>query len=346
MTDNPARSPNAASDTVVDQAVETSRMSFGDHLDELRTCVVRALVGLVIATIFSLVYGREILEIIYRPLMIVQYANGLPPQLQVLAPTAAFTSFLKIGFLSGLILAMPWVIYQIWRFVALGLYRHERRFVRLLVPASLGLFVLGVVFLYFIVLPIVLQFFISFNQAFVTPDLTPTAFQKLLLSDREPTPTTTDILQGVQLPILQEDPANPKSGDAWVNATTRRLVVQTDSGMMSTSLETGSSSTPMQSQFAIDFYVSFVLMLALAFGIAFETPIVVFFLAWTGIVTTAAMRRGRRYVLLCTVIAAAILTPPDVISQLLLAGPMYLLFELGLLVARLAEGKVATDGGA
>ena len=101
----------------------------------------------------------------------------------------------------------------------------------------------------------------------------------------------------------------------------------------------GTTSDPMQSQFAVDFYISFVLMLALAFGIAFETPVVVFFLAWSGIVPTATMVRSRRYILLGTVIASALLTPPDIISQMLLAGPMYLLFELGVLVARFAERK-------
>ena len=95
----------------------------------------------------------------------------------------------------------------------------------------------------------------------------------------------------------------------------------------------------MQSQFAIDYYVSFVLVLALAFGIAFETPIVVLFLAWSRLVSTRTMARGRRYVLLGTVVVAAVLTPPDIISQLLLALPIYLLFELGLLVARTTERK-------
>ena len=132
---------------------------------------------------------------------------------------------------------------------------------------------------------------------------------------------------------------DPETGDMWINSTTRRLIVQTKTGPLSTPMESGASSTTMASQFALDFYVSFVLMLALAFGIAFETPIVVYFLVRSGIVPRATMARSRRYVLLGTVIAAAMLTPPDVISQLLLAGPMYLLFELGLFVARVAERK-------
>lgn len=337
MTDNQVRSSETPGDNVAARVLKTSRMSFGDHLDELRTRIIRGLIGVVIGTIFSLVFGREILEIIYRPLLKVQYANGLSPGLQALSPTAAFSSYLKIGILSGLIITMPWVLYQVWRFVTPGLYRQERRFVRLLIPTSLGLFVLGVLFLYAIVLPIVLQFFISFNNAFGTPDLTPTAFQKLLLPSPQPQSPATNVSEPMQLPILQEDPPDPKSGDVWVNKLRRRLVVKTDSGVLSIPLEPGAVSTPMQSQFAIDFYVSFVLMLALAFGIAFETPIVVFFLAWSGIVTRAAMVRSRRYVLLGVVMAAAILTPPDPLSQMLLAVPMYVLFELGLLAARLAK---------
>ena len=84
-------------------------------------------------------------------------------------------------------------------------------------------------------------------------------------------------------------------------------------------------------------------MVALAFGIAFETPIVVYFLGMSGIVSTVAMGKARRYVLLGMVVAVAILTPPDVISQLLLAGPMYLLFEIGLILARIREKKRSSE---
>ncbi len=320
-------------------------MSFGDHLDELRSCMVRALVGIFLCAIVCLVFGKQILGFICQPLLFVQAVNDLQPRLQTLAPTTAFVAYLKIGFLSGLILSGPWAIFQIWRFVALGLYPHERRFARLLAPASMGLFLAGVLFLYYIVLPIVLQFFISFNNSFPLPDLKPTAFQRLLLPERgaaEPAPDHATATR-LKLRLLQDDPEEPVQGDAWVNTTTGRLMVQTPTGVWSAPLEPGPASPTMHSQFALDFYISFVLVLALAFGIAFETPIVVFFLASTGIVSTTKMASGRRYVLLGVVIMAAMLTPPDVISQLLLAGPMYLLFEVGLVVARVTERKAPTE---
>ena len=121
-----------------------------------------------LAAVVCLVFGKQILGFLCQPLLFVQAVNDLQPRLQTLAPTTAFVAYLKIGFLSGLILAGPWAIFQIWRFVSLGLYPHERRFARLLAPASMGLFLAGVLFLYYIVLPIVLQFFIAVRNNYGT----------------------------------------------------------------------------------------------------------------------------------------------------------------------------------
>lgn len=313
-------------------------MSIGDHLDELRAALIRALVGVLLGAIVGFSFGKEILAIICKPLLVVQVANGLQPSAQVLAPSATFLAYLKVGFLAGLILAAPWIIYQIWMFVASGLYRHERRFVKAILPGSIGLFALGVAFLHFLVLPMVLNFFISFNESFPLPSLKPMSFQRFLLPGSEQDVDVRPLVASLQIPVRDDDPPAPKPGEAWINADTRRLVVNMPDGPYSMPLERGSSAPIMRSQFAIDNYVSFVLMLMLAFGIAFETPIVVYFLARTGIVGTESMKHGRKYVLLATVTLAAILTPPDVVSQLLLAGPMYLLFEFGLLLARLRGG--------
>jgi Tat protein translocase TatC len=315
------------------------RMSFGDHLEELRTCLMRAFLGVGAGTILALVFGREILSIIFQPLFAAQVANGLPPSLQALAPTAGFLAYLKIGFLSGLILTMPWVLYQLWQFVASGLYKHEQRFVRRMIPGSLGLFVLGVLFLYLIVLPIVLNFFIRFNHSFSPPDPRgPSLFRFLLPAPEEEKEVQLPPELG-SAPLLEKDPESPETGAFWINTLDNRLKVSTATGIQSVALQQDASTSSLSSQFAIDFYISFVLMLALAFGIAFQLPIVVFFLAWSRIVPASAMARARRYVLFGIIVAAAMLTPPDVISQLLLAVPMYGLFELGLLVARITERR-------
>ncbi len=346
MIDEAPAPSERASTAPPESSGDGTRMSFGDHLDELRRCLIRALIGVAIASAACLLVGKHILAFIFKPLLVVQHANGMPPNLMALSPTAAFTSYLKIGFLTGLIVAMPWVLLQGWRFVGTGLYQHERRFVHRLAPASVGLFFVGVMFVYYIVLPVVLQFFVSFNLSFPMSDLAPSTFQKLLLPDSEADDVATTATPApLRLPVLTEDPPDPAVGDTWINETSRRMVTNTAQGVLSVGLEPGAVATTVQSQFAIDFYISFVLMLALAFGIAFETPIVVFFLAWTGLVSTMAMRKARRYVLFGAIVAAAMLTPPDVISQMLLAGPMYLLFEVGLLIASLVEKPVPAEAG-
>ena len=338
---------------------DSSRMSFGDHLEELRTCLIRALVGITLCGVICLLYGKTILSVIFQPLLVVQAYNGLPMELQALAPAAGFLAYLKIGMLSGLILAMPWVLFQIWHFVASGLYPHERRFVRGLLPASLFLFVLGVLFLYFIVLPIVLHFFITFNKSFSPPVVSGRGLYSWLLPPKHDAASADGPEAPIELPILDEDPAQPLPNQIWINGPERKLKVATriEGGdaagekqpaqppgppaveIWSVVLRADQDFSAVHSQFAIDFYISFVLMLALAFGIAFELPVVVFFLAKTGLVPVEVMASLRRYVLFGIVIAAAVMTPPDVISQLLLAVPMYGLFEIGLFVGRFVEKK-------
>lgn len=304
--------------------------------------MIRALVGVVLATIVALIFGDELIEFICLPLWKRQAANGLAPSLQVLAPTALFTIYLKTGILGGLILSMPWVLFQIGTFVSSGLFPHERKFMKLLMPSSLGLFFVGVAFLYVLVLPVVLQFFISFNQGFSMSPGSDNVLDRILFSVNEESASDVNgSAEALRISTYLQDPENPQSGSMWINSSTRRFVVQTSSGPLSMALDRGATGRVMNSQFSIDYYISFVLMLALAFGITFETPIVVFFLAWTGIVSTASMAKARRYVLFGAVIAAAMLTPPDVISQVMLAGPMYLLFELGLFVARFGERRTA-----
>ena len=346
MPDDPTR-PHFSDAIPRDDPLETTRMSFGDHLDELRNCLIRALIGVALAAVFTFIFGREILEIIFRPLWTVQVANGLQPNLQVLAPTDAFMAYMKVSVLSALILSMPWLLHQLWRFVAAGLYFRERRFVRSLVWSSSGLFLVGVLFLYYIVLPIVLNFFITFNRAFGIADPSPSALQRILLPDPTPASETIQAEAPTTLSIRRDDPKESKPGDAWVNAVTRRLMFKTADGVLSAPLEPGPTSPVMQSQFAVDQYISFVLMLSLAFGMAFETPVVVCFLAWTGLITTAAMAGGRRYVILGTIVASAVLTPTaDILNQMLLAVPIYVLFEAGLWVARRTERRKMAQSAA
>ena len=314
-----------------DDPLDTT-MSLGDHLEELRARLILAILGLVVGTIICLFFGRRIIQFIEGPYLRVtqkhaakrmekiQTASGYlltafcdnliralekdpnaPPvdpnavtfvqniytntitelaedpnyievmgdahysgshQLQVLAPADPFVGFMKISLISGLVISSPWVFYQLWMFVAAGLYAHERRYVHIAVPFSTALFVIGALFFLFVVAPISLKFFLGFGD-----------------------------LIGVS------------------------------------------------SNWTFQKYISFVTMLMLVFGLGFQTPIAIFVLNRTGLVSIESLKSSRKYVIIVMFGLAAIATPPDVISQVTLALPLYVLFELGILLSWFAERK-------
>ncbi|MCK4850877.1 MAG: twin-arginine translocase subunit TatC [Phycisphaerae bacterium] len=257
MTAKPSRNPDRLER-------ELSRMSLADHIEELRSRLIKALIGLALAAAVCLYFGEPILDFIRRPLTRALADYDYPADLKYLNPIEYFSTYVRVGLICGLVLASPWVFYQIWAFVAAGLYKRERKWVRLFAPASLGLFIAGLLCLYFAVLPLTLRFLIRFGQGMATP---------------------------------------------W---------------------------------FTWGFYVAMVLKLALGFGIGFQTPLIVIFLAVTRLASLSQLCRVRKYVILGMLVLAAILTPPDLQSQILLALPMLALFELGLLVSWLILRKRST----
>ena len=230
-------------------------MSLGDHLEELRMRILFALAGLLVAVIVCLIpfFFNYIKSFIYYPL------ETVPEKVELiaLAPADPFIVYMKIATIAGLIISSPWVFYQLWLFVAAGLYPHERRYVHIAIPFSAILFAAGALFFLFLIAPLSLRFFVGFGK-FI----------------------------GVE------------------------------------------------AKWTLEKYISFITMLMLVFGLGFQTPIAIFVLNRTGLVSIQALRRARKYVLLAAFIVAAVATPgPDVISQVALAIPLYLLFELGMLLS-------------
>ncbi|MEJ2704965.1 MAG: twin-arginine translocase subunit TatC [Sedimentisphaerales bacterium] len=307
-------------------------MSLGDHLEELRSRLILAFLGLFVGTGICLAFGTQIIKFIEKPYTKVFLTPKAKPQadekttklvqnlvaetrrrlaadpnaqaiepktaefvskfcteaflalfsdpnyaalrpsaggsassqrLIVLSPAAGFVSYIKIALIAGLILSSPWVFYQIWMFVAAGLYPHEKRYVHTAIPFSAALFVAGALFFLFVIAKITLKFFMRFNEGVL---------------------------------------------DA-------------------------------RSNFTFADYISFITMLMLVFGIAFQTPIAIFFLNRTGLVPISTLRKSRKFVVLGVFVVAAMATPPDPISQVTLAIPLYLLFELGIMLSILAERK-------
>jgi sec-independent protein translocase protein TatC len=239
--------------------------SFLSHLIELRQRLVRSAIAIVVIFLALSPFMREIFAILSAPLM------SVLPQGTKLIATGVITPFmvpLKLTLFVSFLIALPYVLYQAWAFVAPGLYQHEKRLAAPVIASSVAMFVLGMAYCYYVVFGLVFRFIASFapDSVNVAPD--------------------------------------------------------------------------------IDAYFSFVLGLFLAFGLTFEVPIVVVLLARFGIADVERLKAARPYVIVGAFIVAAIFTPPDVISQLLLAVPLCLLYEVGIQLARLVGKRPETDPAA
>ncbi len=235
------------------------RMSLGGHLDELRVRLGLALGGFAAAFFAALAGAKGFAGLILSPYRAAMEAVGLELKLQAVQPAEPFLVYMKAALVLAALASSPWVFYQFWAFVAAGLHRHERRFVRAAVPACAALFAGGALFFLLGLAPWMFRFFMRFDLG---------------------------------IDYLTYQPA--------VGPT-----------------------------------VDFILTLALVFGLAFQTPVAIVFAERMGLVSQTALRQARKYVLLGSFVVGAVCTPPDVVSQVALALPLYALFEGGLLVCRL-----------
>ena len=238
--------------------------TFISHLVELRDRLIRALIAILVA--FALIGFWPTYGVIYDFLAL-PLIKTLPVGSKMIA-TGVITPFLiplKVGLMAGFMLVLPYVLYQVWAFVAPGLYSHEKKLVVPLVISSTLLFFVGVAFCYYFVFGQLFSFIAGFAPASITP--------------------APDIEQ----------------------------------------------------------YLSFVLTMFLAFGVAFEVPVAIIVLVRMGVVSIAQLREFRGYFVVCASIAAAVVTPPDVVSMLALLIPMCLLYEAGIIVASLMSKVKAPE---
>ncbi len=228
--------------------------TFISHLIELRNRIMKASVAIIVVFVCLMPWAADIYDLLAHPMMV-----ALPAGSKMIA-TGVITPFLipvKVTLLVAFIISLPWVLYQMWAFVAPGLYAHEQRLVAPLVVSSSLLFIVGIAFCYFLVFGVVFKFINNFapHSISVAPD--------------------------------------------------------------------------------IDSYFGFVMTMFLAFGITFEVPVIVIVLVRMGLVSVEKLKQIRPYVIVGAFVVAAVVTPPDVMSQMLLALPLCLLYEVGLLLAPL-----------
>ncbi len=321
---------------------DDTRMTLGEHLEELRACVARSLVALVAACLLCIWPAKYLLELVARPMVLALRKHGQPDSFLATGPVESLLVYIKVVLIFGLIVAGPYILHQLWSFIAKGLYRRERQWVRRLVPTSVGLFLAGVVFMYLFALLLSLNFLVGFSGWLPLPAAKPTALERTLLRLPEtPAPTTQpSISDAPVVPLLEQDPCDPPVGMIWVNMPDAKLKVRWPGETYSVQVLRDDRRALVTTHFRIGEYLSFVLVLTVAFGVAFQMPLVVVFLARSGIVPVETLRKYRKIVILVVVFIAGLLAPPDLLSHLTLTAPMLLLFELGLFLA--ARGEKAT----
>lgn len=257
MTEEPKTSAPGEEETLAEGTLLS-------HLVELRSRLLKSAAAIAVVFVGLLPFSRTIFSLVSVPLREVLPGNAM---IATGVASPLLTPF-KLTFFAALFIAMPVVLYQAWAFVAPGLYRKERRFALPLLASSIVLFYLGIAFAYFIVFPLMFEFFTA-----VAPE-------------------------GVE--------------------------VQTD----------------------IALYLDFVTTIVFAFGIAFEVPIATVLIVWTGLVSVEKLGKARPYIFLGAFVVGMFLTPPDVVSQTLLSVPIYLLYEVGILMSRLLIVKKDVEASA
>ena len=307
-----------------------SRMSLGEHIEELRSCMLKSLAGMVVGFGVCLFFGNDIFGFLAQPLLLALHMGGQRPELYVSTLPEAFVTYIRVSLYAGIFLSSPWIFHQLWGFVASGLYPHERRYVTRVAPFSLVLFLLGGLFFIMIVAPISCSFFIRFGSRIKTPQLHDNFLTRTLsrsITGEQTIPPPSSSLVPPPTPVTPDlpdqaihDPCAPQHQQA--SAPARPPLVK-----------------PL---FTLQKYVSLVLLLSLVFGLAFQMPLIVLFLGRLSLVSIHTFTTMRRYVFFAILVVSALITPPDVISQIALTLPMYLLYELGILLLRLwGPGKSA-----
>ncbi len=240
--------------------MDEKKLPLTSHLQELRKRLILSFIAIGVGFVLCYAFAESLFDILASPLLKLMPAGG---SLIFTSVAEAFFTYMKIAFIAGLILTSPFVLYQIWAFVAPGLYRNEKRYVIPFIFLGSLFFATGILFSYFVAIPVGFRFFLGYATDFIKP-----------------------------MPSMKE-------------------------------------------------YLSFSIKFLLAFGLVFEFPVVLILLSRVGVVDSKMLARNRKYAILLIFIFAAVLTPPDIVSQVLMALPLMALYELSILLTKILGKKKA-----
>ena len=312
------------------RSLEQGFMSVGEHIEDLRKRILLSIIPPLPLAILFFLLADPIVQWFLVPLQNVLEKHGLPTQVQVLSPPEFLIAEMKIALGAAILTAGPWILYQLWRFVSPGLYKHERRFVYFLIPMSTILGLLGLALMYYIMLPVILDFMVT------------------LAGNIEVTSNSIAIgnsISGEVIPVFDVMPTSAAIGDLWIKMPEGIMQVAV-SGATPDTIEALSiplsHGTLIAQQFQLSSYLTFAVWLMFAIALAFQLPMVMLLLGWTGILSPDWLRKNRKYALLVLALISAMITPQDAISMLMMLIPLYFLYELGIaLIVFVPAGRVS-----
>lgn len=345
-TETPAGSPGATATAPEDpkpqkksvwvENPEEYRMTLGEHLEELRWRLILALGGMAVVLVFCLIFGNTVTSYFCAPLYNTLKDADINPQLYYTSVGESFMVYIHISLICAGAIAAPWILYQLWLFVAAGLYPKERKTITRYLPLSIGLLVAGMLFVYFFVLPWTLQFFIQWGTSIPIPP------QKTAIVAQDKTPPLMTV------PAIEGDPESPGNQTLWYNTLEKKLKYHINDKTNVIQFLPLSLVAP---HITLQTYIDMVMMMLITFALAFQLPIVVMALIRIGIVQVPALKKARKMVYFVLMVLAACITPGDVITATVaLMVPLILLYELGIFLGirgqKRAEMERATEEAA
>ncbi len=242
----------------MNSVIDKSQLTFLDHLEELRWCLVKSISAVILFTILSFSFAQIILKFLIYPIYTISPELG---KLKFFGPAEGFLIHLKVSALAGVLVGLPVVFYQFWKFVSPGLYVHEKRYILPFVFFTTLFFISGATFANFVAIPWTLKFLLSYQNNY------------------------------------------------------------------------------LEAMLSINSYLNFIIKIILSFGFVFELPIIIFFLTKIGLITPKFLWKNIKYAVVLILVTSAILTPPDVVSMILLSVPLFFIYLLSILVSRWAIPK-------